>query len=82
MITLRIIGFTIIATAVIVTFIRNTNKWASALRQYFANQPKTLFSGNEAWQRPVGLVISKAMIIFLGLMLIVAVYALCFGAGS
>jgi uncharacterized membrane protein len=82
MIALRILGFGIVAAAVIITFIENTNKWAATLRQYFVNQPKTLFSRNETWQRPVGLIISKAMIIFLGFMLIVAAYAFCFGVGA
>jgi len=82
MITLRIFGFVIIAAAVGITFAKNTDKWSLSLRQYFVNQPKTLFSRKETWQRPVGLIISKAMIIFLGLMLIVAAYAFCFGIGS
>lgn len=82
MIVLRIIGFGILAVAVIITFIKNTDKWAAALQRYFVNQPKTLFSKNDTWRRPVGLTISKAMIIFLGFMLIVAAYAFCFGVGS
>jgi hypothetical protein len=78
---LRTLAFGVIGAAVIITFRNNANKWASALQQYFVNQPKTLFSRNDTWKRPLGLTISKTIIIFLGFMLIVGAYAFCFGVG-
>jgi hypothetical protein len=78
MITTRIFGFVLLAVVVLITFIRNTNKWAISLQTYFANQPKNLFTRNDTWKGPVGLIIAKAMIIFLGFMLIVAAYILSF----
>jgi hypothetical protein len=78
MITLRIIAFGFIAVGVISAFIKRTNKWALALQRYFINQPKNLFTNNERWKQPVGLIICKVMVAFLGFVLIVGAYALCF----
>ena len=78
MITIRIIAFGLIAAGVVVAFINNTNRWAMALQQYFIKQPKNMFANKEGWRRPAGLIVCKAMVIFLAFMLMVGTYMLCF----
>jgi len=60
-------------------FVRNTGAWSKQFRDYMIReQSKATFTGNVSWQRPWTVYLSKAMIIFFGLMVIVLTYVLCF----
>jgi len=79
MISIKTIIFVIIAVVALIVLIKNLNQWASRFRQYMLAQANSVFGGGVGWDKPWALFLSKAMLVFFGLMFIVGAYVLIFG---
>lgn len=79
MIIVRVVLFCILAIGIIAAFIRNTKKWASAFQQYLVYKSKKVFFGDAgAWEGASGRTLSTIIVVFLGLMVVVLAYVICF----
>ena len=74
----QIIFFVLVSIFAVVIMVRNTNKWAIKLNRYMFRESNKIFQDDNGWGGGFGLILSKVMIIFLGLMFILAVYVAAF----
>lgn len=68
----------VISLVTIIMLIKNLNNWSRGFREYMMRQSHKVFGNRSGWERPWAIVLSKAMILFFGLMLLILVYALLF----
>jgi uncharacterized membrane protein YjgN (DUF898 family) len=61
-----------------VILIVKSKDWSVKLQQYYISQAKR-YGNSEVWARPWITVLFRVMIIFVGLVLIIAAYPLAFG---
>lgn len=78
MMTLKIAIFGLVAIILFATLIKNADKWAIRFRRYMTSQANRVFGTASGWDKPWGLLLSKAMVLFFGLMFIVFVYVVVF----
>jgi len=79
MIIIRFAVFACTSVITIVLFARNTSSWGKQFRDYMIRQQaKASLTGDVSWQRPWTVYLSKAMVVFFGLMIIVLMSVVCF----
>jgi hypothetical protein len=71
--------FVVISIGTLAAWIKNLNKWAAALQQFYIREAERAFGNSSMWKRRRSLTICKVHIIFLAFMAIVLVFYLCFG---
>lgn len=59
--------------------IANGNKWAALMQKNYMNAAKERGTDDAVWAKGSALVLFKAIIIFIGLVLIIASYPVAFG---
>ena len=75
---LKIVAFVIVAILALVILVKNTNKWSIRFQKYMFSQTMTVFGSGEGWDEPWTKYLSRAMVVFFGLMFIVLVYVAIF----
>lgn len=79
MIYLKLLILIISIVTIIRVWIKNYKKWATILRKYMIDtQKKTSLSEDITWNKPWTIGLSRALVIFLGFMAAVTVYAALF----
>jgi ABC-type Fe3+ transport system permease subunit len=66
----------------IITVAFHSTKWAAAMQQYYMRQSKKLYGENGNWERPWIRTLFKALIVFFGVMFVLAVYVVMFANPS
>ena len=79
---LKIVAFLIIAVGSIAAVATQSNKWATAMQQYYVRQSKKMYGENENWERPWIRTLFKALIFFFGFMFVLGVYVAIFSVTS
>lgn len=76
---LKSVVLLIALVVIIVLWSKKYKKWATMLRNYMINaQKKTSLTGEITWEKPWTVGLSRAMVIFLGFMAAVVIYAVLF----
>jgi hypothetical protein len=78
MLALKIFIFCAISIIAIIVLIKHVNGWGVLFREYMLGQANKTFGNGVGWQRPWTLMLSKAMVVFFGLMFLTGVYVLIF----
>jgi preprotein translocase subunit SecG len=78
MLLFKVLVFIVLAVIALVVLINNTKKWSARLHQYMFDQANKVFGRGAGWERPWAPLLSKAMIVFFGLMFIVFLYVVVF----
>ena len=74
----KIVGFIAMSIIALVVLIKNANQWSVRFRQYMLGQANKVFGRGAGWDKPWAPLLSKAMIVFFGLMFIVLAYVAVF----
>jgi hypothetical protein len=75
---LKIILVVMVAVIVSVLLVKNTGRWSRSLQRYYIDQSNRLHGNSAGWDSPSRLTLFKALVIFFGLMAILAVYVAVF----
>jgi nitrate reductase gamma subunit len=75
---MRILGFIFTAVVMLTTIVERTDQWANRFRKYIINPGKKSICGGATWEKPSTIVLSKAMVVFFGLMFLIGVYVAIF----
>jgi len=79
MIIIRFDVFACASVITIVSFARNTGPWSKQFRDYMIRrQTKASLTANVSWNKPWTIYLSKFMVIFIELMIIVLMSVVCF----
>jgi hypothetical protein len=77
---LKIIIIAIVAVIVLALLVKNTQKWSRSLQNYYVTQSNQLYGNSGGWDKPWRLKLFNALVIFFGLMAILAAYVAVFSA--
>jgi hypothetical protein len=61
-----------------VLLVKNTSRWSRSLQRYYIDQSNRLYGNSAGWDRPSRLALFKTLVIFFGLMAVLAVYVAVF----
>ena len=76
----KIIVVAVPAVVVLLLLVKNTSKWSRSLQRYYVDQSNKLYGNSAGWDKPWRLALFNALVIFFGIMAIVAVYVAVFSA--
>jgi preprotein translocase subunit SecG len=74
----KVLVFVVLAIIVVVILVNNANGWSTRFHQYMLSQANKVFGRGAGWERPWAPLLSKAMVLFFGFMLIVLIYVVVF----
>jgi hypothetical protein len=75
---MRIPGFMLTAVVVLATLVERTDQWGNRFRKYMISEGKKSNWGGAAWEKPWTMALSKAMVVFFGLVFLIGVYVAIF----
>lgn len=78
MLSFKVLLFIVLAIITLVILVNNTNRWSARFHQYMLGQANKVFGRGAGWERPWAPLLSKAMVLFFGFMLIVLIYVVVF----
>ena len=73
-----ILGFIFTAVVMLTTLVERTDQWGNRFRKYIFSEGKKSNRGGSTWEKPWTIVLSKAMVVFFGLMFLIGVYVAIF----
>ena len=62
-----------------VTCILNSHEWASRIQMLYVKQANRMYGNNKGWDQPWRPTLFRAVVIFLGFLLIIVAYPIIFG---
>ena len=74
----KLLIVSIMALAAVIVLFQNANQWSARFHQYMLGQANKVFGRGAGWERPWAPLLSKAMVLFFGFMLIVLIYVVVF----
>ena len=78
MVVLKIFVVIVVVIITLVVLVKNTKRWSARFHQYMLGQANKVFGRGAGWEKPWAPLLSKAMIVFFGLMFIVLAYVAIF----
>ena len=75
---IKLIIFIVIAVVILIALVKNINQLSMRFAHYMADQARKVFGNSMRWDNPWGHFLSKAMIVFFSLMLIILFYIIIF----